>query len=110
VQIMARIYAYALSVSVWLGEEENGSSSVMDMCRSVVAEGLSYSNEWRLTGSKHLERAEGALMLFVSRPWFRRVWVGFPSRLVRFARCTKRCAGCPRSSCRQGSVSPMRRC
>lgn len=72
VQIMARIYAYAVSVSVWLGEEADDSSDVLALLRDLVANDVTYSYGWR---SAVKPQAIGALKAFLGRAWFRRAWV-----------------------------------
>lgn len=80
VQIMARIYAYAVSVSVWLGEEADESSTVFDLLRNISAEDylgevLKWSDAWWDTVNSRLVHAINALEALLDRSWFRRAWV-----------------------------------
>ncbi|GAB1206045.1 hypothetical protein APSETT445_004726 [Aspergillus pseudonomiae] len=64
IQLMARIYGQAKNVIVWLGEEENDSTSTLARLQ-VAAEGERLLEEINDT----------ALIALLERPWFRRVWV-----------------------------------
>lgn len=75
VQIMARIYAYAVSVTVWLGEEADDSSKVLALLRRIVAGDLKYSYDWRAAAESILSPAAGAIVALLDRSWFRRAWV-----------------------------------
>lgn len=75
VQIMARIYAYAVSVTVWLGEEDDGSSQVFNLMRRIVADDVKYSYDWRATAKAILAPASEAILALLERSWFRRAWV-----------------------------------
>lgn len=76
VQIMARIYAYAVSVTVWLGEEADESSKVLTLLRRIVASDLKYSYNWEALASSILAPAADAILALWNRSWFRRAWVG----------------------------------
>ncbi|KAF2622382.1 hypothetical protein BU25DRAFT_211805, partial [Macroventuria anomochaeta] len=71
--IMARIYAFALGLSIWLGKEADDSFSVLEMCRTVLAHDPPHVGEWQSVATK-MNLTERALIAFMSRPWFRRVW------------------------------------
>ncbi|KAK3339433.1 heterokaryon incompatibility protein-domain-containing protein, partial [Neurospora tetraspora] len=63
VQSMAKIYAKASRVIVWLGEEAAGSDQALEGIR--IAAELS---------TRRLDNKAGILTL-LQRPWFRRIWV-----------------------------------
>ncbi|KAK3947007.1 heterokaryon incompatibility protein-domain-containing protein [Pseudoneurospora amorphoporcata] len=63
VQSMAKIYAKASRVIVWLGEEAAGSDQALEEIR--IAAELS---------TKELDNKAGILTL-LQRPWFQRIWV-----------------------------------
>ena len=75
VQIMARIYAYAMSVTIWLGEAENDSSKVLDLMRRIVADDSKDSYEWKATAKTILAPESKAIIALLHRSWFRRAWV-----------------------------------
>jgi hypothetical protein len=107
VQIMAMIYAYASRVIVWLGVEENGSAEAMELIRAEASRMYRREKDLEMhegdTGeqSDDVCRGEEALlagevnrsdqkeatesnardqvMLFLRRPWFRRIWVMWSS-------------------------------
>lgn len=75
VQIMARIYAYAVSVTVWLGEEADDSSDVLELLRQIVADDVKYTYNSRETTKAVLAPAQNAIFALLDRSWFRRAWV-----------------------------------
>lgn len=75
VQIMARIYAYAVSVTVWLGEEADDSSRVLNLLRRIVADDLKYTYDWEATAKAILVPAAEGIAALLKRSWFRRAWV-----------------------------------
>lgn len=75
VQIMARIYAYATSVSVWLGEEANESSHVFDLLQDMYSEDLKFNWLWRDEMLAKLLPSADSIQNLLDRPWFRRAWV-----------------------------------
>jgi hypothetical protein len=75
VQIMARIYAYAVSVTVWLGEGDDASSQVLNLMRRIVADDVKYSYDWRATAKAIIAPASEAIFALLNRSWFRRAWV-----------------------------------
>lgn len=82
VKSMAMIYAYASRVVVWLGEEADESSATMEKIR-IEANTRIRQRSWdrisvpvRPDHQKTEEcTIENALLSFLRRPWFRRVWV-----------------------------------
>lgn len=76
VRIMARIYAYAVSVTVWLGEEADDSSKVLNLLRRIVADDVKYSYNSKEIAKRILEPAQTAILALLDRSWFRRAWVG----------------------------------
>ncbi|KAF1998247.1 HET-domain-containing protein, partial [Amniculicola lignicola CBS 123094] len=87
VQLMVKIYASATRVIVWLGEMANESDWVIKMIRNAAraAQRKLGVRVWP-TPSKENERDQNLekwrdahtskmLLAFLSRPWFRRVWV-----------------------------------
>lgn len=75
VQIMARIYAYAVSVTVWLGDEANDSSKALELLRRIVAGDLKYSYDWETAVATLLAPAADSIVALLGRSWFRRAWV-----------------------------------
>ncbi|KAH6639674.1 heterokaryon incompatibility protein-domain-containing protein [Boeremia exigua] len=88
VQIMARIYAYAVSVTVWLGEEADDSSNVLSLLRRIVAQDLKYSYNWRAVAESMLSPAADAIVALLGRSWFRRAWVVQEAAVARVVSVT----------------------
>jgi len=107
VQIMARIYAYAVSVTVWLGEGDEDSSQVFNLMRRIVADDVKYSYDWRATAKAILAPASEAILALLDRSWFRRAWVHAPELSLLFVLTTTGRAGS--SSCKN-CVCNMWRC
>ena len=72
---MARIYAYAVIVTVWLSEGDDDSSQVFNLMRRIVADDVKYSYDWRATAKAILAPASDAIDALLDRSWFRRAWV-----------------------------------
>ncbi|KAK3947016.1 ankyrin repeat-containing domain protein [Pseudoneurospora amorphoporcata] len=75
VQSMAKIYAKASRVIVWLGKEVAGSDQALEEIR--IAAELSTLKEIRITAelfARRLDNKAGILTL-LQRPWFQRIWV-----------------------------------
>ena len=68
VQSMAKIYAKASRVIVWLGEDAAGSNQALEEIR--IAADLELS-------TRRLDNKAGILEL-IQRPWFERIWVSEP--------------------------------
>jgi len=85
VQLMAKIYETAQEVIVWLGEEGEDSSPVLDLLRNIVAGSKMDYGDQGAMGLKHNLVTAGmvakdhpawkSLTAFLCRPWFTRVWV-----------------------------------
>jgi hypothetical protein len=109
VTIMARIYAYATSVSVWLGEADNDSSAMFDLLQDILTQRSKHSPGWeRSIESKVVPAADGVQAL-LDRAWFRRAWVLKPSLLMYRHNIDKR-AGRARSGRCQSRIDHIRRC
>ena len=59
IQLMAKIYAQASRVVVWLGEAANNSDRALEEIRAAKGEGSTNSS----------------IIALLDRPWFRRIWV-----------------------------------
>jgi hypothetical protein len=84
VRLMARIYEKCSRVCIWLGEAANDSNLIMDLA-------ISYTERMRHATVDHTSILEGmisfennpwtffgrisALLHFLHRPWFRRLWI-----------------------------------
>lgn len=64
---MAKIYAQAKCVIVWLGETADGSDQALEEIR--VAGGKEPEHFW------NDEKIQQAVIALLQRPWFRRIWV-----------------------------------
>ncbi|KAH7633557.1 heterokaryon incompatibility protein-domain-containing protein [Sordaria sp. MPI-SDFR-AT-0083] len=76
VQSMAKIYAKASRVIVWLGKEAAGSDQALEEIR-IAAERDQALEETRIAAelpTKRLDNKAGILTL-LQRPWFQRIWV-----------------------------------
>jgi hypothetical protein len=67
IQFMAKIYAQANRVVVWLGEAADNSDRAIEEIR--VAGGKESTN------SSNNEMIQQAIIALLDRPWFRRIWV-----------------------------------
>jgi hypothetical protein len=67
IQFMAKIYAQANRVVVWLGEAADNSDRALEEIR--VAGGKEFTN------SSNNEMIQQAIIALLNRPWFRRIWV-----------------------------------
>jgi hypothetical protein len=67
IQLMARIYAQANRVVVWLGEAADNSDQALEEIRVAGGEGS--------TNSLNNEVIQQAIIALLNRPWFRRIWV-----------------------------------
>jgi hypothetical protein len=81
------IYAYAMSVTVWLGEEKDGSPEVLRLLEQISLspvpddswtkqpQGSELDENW----TKKLHELAGplkeSLQTLLARPWFGRIWV-----------------------------------
>jgi hypothetical protein len=68
IRFMAKIYAQANRVIVWLGEGADNSDQALEEIR-VAGGGKMPSN------SSSPERIHDAVLALLQRPWFRRIWV-----------------------------------
>lgn len=79
VSLMRRIYKNASAVHVWLGEEENDSSTAMDMLQKLGAPPTHAPGEKAITYPKFDEDEVAkhwrALVALFQRPWWERVWI-----------------------------------
>jgi hypothetical protein len=66
VRYMAMIYGKAHRVNVWLGDADEDSDRVFDEMHA--------NRKW--TTSLGHETTQQAVLAFLARPWFRRIWVG----------------------------------
>lgn len=66
VQSMARIYAKAGRIIVWLGEAADGSDRAIEVIRVASAE---------QTPTPPDETSQHAILRLLQRPWFQRIWV-----------------------------------
>ncbi|KAK3342926.1 heterokaryon incompatibility protein-domain-containing protein, partial [Neurospora tetraspora] len=71
VQSMAKIYAKASRVVVWLGEKAAGSDQALEEIRIAAEEEIRIAAE---LSTRRLDNKAGILTL-LQRPWFRRIWV-----------------------------------
>jgi hypothetical protein len=77
---MSSIYAYAASVTIWLGGEANESSEVFDLLR--LASNSTYRGRlWKVTEDGVFVDYTKRFLALLERPWFRRIWVSDESRL-----------------------------
>jgi hypothetical protein len=67
IQFMAKIYAQANRVVVWLGEEADNSDRALEEIRIVGG------NESKRSSNN--EMIQQAIIALLDRPWFRRIWV-----------------------------------
>jgi hypothetical protein len=67
VQSMAKIYAKASRVIVWLGEAASDSNQALRVLRKAAEE--QYAN------SAIGETNQRAILALLERPWFQRIWV-----------------------------------
>ncbi len=67
VQSMAKIYAKASRVMVWLGEAALGSDQALETIRTAAAE--------ESTDSAISKTSQKAILALLGRPWFQRIWV-----------------------------------
>jgi hypothetical protein len=81
VTIMARIYAYATSVSVWLGEADDDSSAVFDLLQDILAQRSKHAPGWAISIESKVAPAATGIQALLDRAWFRRAWVYAPSFL-----------------------------
>ncbi|MCJ1389392.1 hypothetical protein MMC18_002249 [Xylographa bjoerkii] len=82
VQLMEKIYNKAQSVVIWLGDEDAGSRTAFKLAREILALDAKQANivlqrnnleSLGLPGWKSKDWQ--ALIHFLKRPWFKRVWV-----------------------------------
>lgn len=64
---MAKIYAKASRVVVWLGESADDSDLALDAIRSAGSQGSG--------NSPKVDSIQNAILELLQRPWFRRIWV-----------------------------------
>ncbi|KAK3347572.1 heterokaryon incompatibility protein-domain-containing protein, partial [Neurospora tetraspora] len=76
VQSMAKIYAKASRVIVWLGEEAAGSNQALEEIR-IVAERDQTLEEIRIAAELSTRRSDNKaeILTLLQRPWFQRIWV-----------------------------------
>lgn len=67
VQSMAKVYAKATRVVVWLGEGTIESNQALEQIRAAAEE--------QSTRSETSETAQQATLTLLQRPWFQRIWV-----------------------------------
>jgi hypothetical protein len=67
IQLMAKIYAQANCVVVWLGEPADNSDRALEAIRVAGAEGS--------TNSLNNDMIQQSIIALLDRPWFRRIWV-----------------------------------
>jgi len=73
VQSMARVYANATRVVVWLGDaNEDGEEAIREIAEAADRQESNPAN--------HRRRSKPVISL-LSRPWFQRIWVGVDSTL-----------------------------
>lgn len=75
VMIMARIYAYAMSVSVWLGEANNESSATFDLLQDILGQHSRRAPGWAESIDSMVTLAAASVQALLERAWFRRSWV-----------------------------------
>ena len=68
IQIMAKIFALANRVVIWLGDATEDSDQALEEIR--LAGGRA-----KFSNSSSLEMPQQAILTLLNRPWFRRVWV-----------------------------------
>lgn len=78
---MARIFAYAAYVHVWLGEEEDESSQVMWLIQYVVEADSHSADPWEPLVAEQGQTWRNRILNLLNRAWFERVWVGSTRRL-----------------------------
>jgi Heterokaryon incompatibility protein (HET) len=64
---MAKIYAKANRIVVWLGERAPGSDQAMEEIR--------HAAEWGLTRPSTDKSIMQSVLALLQRPWFQRIWV-----------------------------------
>jgi hypothetical protein len=69
IRIMAKIYALASHVVVWLGDAAENSDQALEEIRLVGSRENSFNN----SSSKMTQ--QDAVLALLQRPWFRRIWV-----------------------------------
>ncbi|RYP60841.1 hypothetical protein DL770_009919 [Monosporascus sp. CRB-9-2] len=67
IQFMARIFAKASRVIVWLGEVADNSDQALDVIRKAAKE--------QSTNAAINETNKQAILTLLKRPWFQRIWV-----------------------------------
>ena len=67
IQSMAKIYAQANRVIVWLGEKADDSDQALEVIRVAADDEPTYSS--------NNEMSQKAIFKLLERPWFRRIWV-----------------------------------
>jgi Heterokaryon incompatibility protein (HET) len=67
VQSMAKVYAKATRVVVWLGEGTIDSNQALDQIRAAAEE--------QSTRSETSKTAQQPILTLLQRPWFQRIWV-----------------------------------
>ncbi|KAK3947131.1 heterokaryon incompatibility protein-domain-containing protein [Pseudoneurospora amorphoporcata] len=76
VQSMAKIYAKASGVIVWLGEEAAGSDQALEEIR-IAAKRDQAPEEIRIAAELSIRRLDNkaGILTLLERPWFQRIWV-----------------------------------
>ncbi|KAM7203093.1 Heterokaryon incompatibility protein (HET) domain containing protein [Rhypophila sp. PSN 637] len=69
--LMGRIFSYAASVLIFLGEADDDSDLAMDYIRDLH----SPDTNWALDESTSKGQVYNAVRRLFARPWFRRVWI-----------------------------------
>ncbi|KAM7211507.1 Heterokaryon incompatibility protein (HET) domain containing protein [Rhypophila decipiens] len=69
--LMGRIFSYAASVLIFLGEADDDSDLAMDYIHDLY----SPDTNWTLDESTSKGQVYNAVRRLLARPWFRRVWV-----------------------------------
>jgi hypothetical protein len=75
VRFMAKIYAYARQVLAWLGEEADGSNEVMEQIRAEADQRIRSQSHSSILNQTDTGVSDISMRLFLTRPWFRRIWV-----------------------------------
>ena len=75
VQFMARIFASALHVTVWLGDHADGSAELFETLRNLTEEVSQHDIEKPPSSLGRRDQIEPSLRKLLKRPWFSRVWV-----------------------------------
>lgn len=83
IPLMARIYAEADFVRVWLGEAADGSDDAVEVVKQLLAG--STLDDCRLGGAPLNIKTIQSLCLFLERPWWQRIWVAQEVALARSA-------------------------